>query len=110
MKTLFLLLVLVVIGIVTYNLLKKKKLPTTTLPPVDPTTTLPPKPVNFVYYQLYRCDTEEKFETGPVDLNSFNSGQRVEGATNVFYVVTISSSQSFGYQNIMVTKTGLMGC
>lgn len=112
MKTLVILLVLVVIGIVIYNLLKKKKLPTTTLAPVEPTTSTPvtPEPIKLVYYKIFRCDTEEYLETGPIPEGSFSSGDRVEGATNVFYVVAGSSSESFGYQNVMVTKTDQMGC
>ena len=81
---------------------------TTTTTPAPTTTTT--TTIAQVYYSLQKCSDSSNWETGPVNVGTYSSGQRVEGATSVFYQVVTSSSTTFGYSNISVTYTGQMGC
>lgn len=73
--------------------------------------------LDIVYYQLRPCDMvgQPGYLNGVYDVYSdgvgtFNSGERVEGSTNYFYVVVGSTTIDPGGTKYTVTSTGLTGC
>lgn len=73
----------------------------------------------YIYYQLRPCDMQGQtgYLNGDYDVYStgytsatFNSGDRVEGSTNYFYVVVGSTTTDPGGTKYSVTSTGLTGC
>lgn len=63
------------------------------------------------WYQLFRCDTETTWYAGPyTDTEMFSLGTRVEGATNVFYVISGTVLINPGSVITGITDTGFMGC
>ena len=112
MKTLLLILGLVVlVGVFVYFLLKRKKpqlLATTTIEPNQPTTK---QPLEKVYYTLYKCEPNGiDYYTGPLNIGTFDTGDKVEGATNTFYIITTSTKNVPIGTHIDVSGTNLKGC
>jgi hypothetical protein len=71
----------------------------------------PPAPVVLYYYLLTKCVYNgTSYYTGPLPAGTFSSGNRVEGGTNIFYVVSGSGTTIPSGTHIDVTNTGQMGC
>ena len=90
---------------------------TTTTPGPTTTTTTTPEPTTtttttlLYYFRLSDCANPGEYkETGPYPDGTYNSGERVEGATDYFYVVSGSQLTTWGYINISVTNTGFTDC
>jgi len=112
MKTIFLILAIIIILIALFFLFKKKKpqIITTTMAPIPPTTSSPPTTAPIVYYKLYSClDPNTNYET-VASLGTFSTGERVEGATKTYYIITDWKDSSYDFREIQVTKTFQMGC
>ena len=79
-----------------------------TPPSPTPTPTPTPVPTNTVSYNTVRCiDNSFAFITRGYPSGTFSSGERVEGSTGLFYVITGTRTTTSG---IDVTATGLTGC
>lgn len=88
--------------------------PTATAVPPTATAVVPtPTPTTVLYYYtLTRCDTNEVFYSTQYESGTFDSGDRVEGATGVYYVISGSATTDPqpGGNKIQVTNTNLTGC
>lgn len=99
-------LTLVILLVIAYYLSKRTKKVVTTTETTPETT----PSIQMVYYKLYRCDTAENYEVGPIEFGVYSTGNRVEGATNVYYTISGYQLSTYGYKNILVTNTFLNGC
>jgi hypothetical protein len=71
------------------------------------TTTLQP-----YWYVLYRCDDAQTYYVGPFTVvpDEFSTGERVEGATDIFYTITSTTNVEPESTITGITSTGEMGC
>lgn len=71
------------------------------------TTTLQP-----YWYVLYRCDDTLTYYAGPFTVvpHEYSTGERVEGATEVFYTITSTTNTEPPSTITGITSTGQMGC
>lgn len=70
-----------------------------------------PVPVVLYYYLLTKCVYNgTAYYTGPLPSGTFSSGRRVQGGTNIFYVVSGSQTTIPSGTYIDVTDTGQVGC
>jgi len=77
--------------------------------PVTPTPT--PTNVTYYYYRLTRCDNFQTYWSQQYPSGTFNSGDRVEGGTGVYYVVSGSQTSNPGGTLYTVTRVpGATGC
>lgn len=114
MGTIILILaILVVLGVIYFLVKKDNTVNTTTPTPTttsSPTTTVAPEPLESFWYILNRCDDSKIYFAGPFTGDKFNTGTRVEGATNVYYVVINTTNTNPESTISGITNTGLMGC
>lgn len=102
-------LLLLVIGVLVYFIYKKNKPTTTTTTTKSLSTSTTTK--SLVYYSLYKCEPNGiDYYTGPLPVNTFSSGQMVEGTTDTFYVVKTSQTLKPSGRHIDVSNTINMGC
>jgi hypothetical protein len=78
------------------------------IPPSTPTPT--PTNVTNLYYRLTRCDNFQTYYSQSYPSGTFNSGDRVQGGTGVYYVISGSQTSNPGGTLYTVTGTGLTGC
>ena len=77
--------------------------------PVTPTPT--PTNTTYYYYRLTRCDNFQTYWSQSYPSGTFSSGDRVEGGTGVFYVVSGSQTSNPGGTLYTVTRVpGATGC
>lgn len=63
------------------------------------------------YYTAQSCQQTQTFETGPYPNGTYSSGDRVQGGSGLYYVITNSQTDPYiGYSNISTTGTGARGC
>jgi hypothetical protein len=66
---------------------------------------------NNTYYKLMSCGDNQPYITGPYPNGTYNTGSKVQGSTNSYYVVTESGTTPIaGLTNIITSGTGLYGC
>jgi hypothetical protein len=79
------------------------------IPAVTPTPT-PTNTINY-YYRLTRCDNFQTYWSQQYPSGTFNSGDRVEGGSGVYYVVSGSQTSNPGTTLYSVTRVpGQTGC
>jgi hypothetical protein len=81
----------------------------TTCGGVSPTPTPTPTPADNGYYIMTDCQTYQTRYSQLLPNGTFNSGDRVEGSYNYFYVIT-GFTPSFQPVTFSVTATGQYGC
>jgi hypothetical protein len=104
-------LILLILLVIVFFLLKKKKnvdVTTSTTTQFTPITTNIPK--DPFWYVLYRCDDQQTYYVGPYYDHEYDSGQRVEGATDIYYVVKSTTNIKPDSVIAGITSTGNMGC
>ena len=77
-----------------------------------PAPTPPPSqtPLPDYYYRLTRCDDSQIYWSQAYPGGTFSSGDRVEGGSGVYYVISGSQTTNPGGTLLTVTDTGLTGC
>jgi hypothetical protein len=77
-----------------------------------PPTTPTPTPTNpgYYYYKLTACSNYQTYYSQAYPVGTFNSGERVQGGTGVFYVVSGSQTGNPGGTLYTVTATGFYSC
>jgi hypothetical protein len=89
--------------------------PTPTPTPGGPATFTPtpsasPTPLPNYYYRLTRCEDSQTYWSQAYPGGTFSSGDRVEGGSGVYYVISGSQTTNPGGSLLTVTDTGLFGC
>lgn len=74
-----------------------------------PTPSPTPSAVNY-YYRLTKCADFTTWWTQQYPSGTFNSGDRVEGSSGTYYVISGSQTANPGGTLLTVTDTGLSGC
>jgi hypothetical protein len=77
-----------------------------------PTPTPPPSPsaISYVYYRLTNCQNYQTYWSQQYVSGTFDSGDRVEGGSGYYYVVSGSQTSNPGGTLYTVTATGQFGC
>lgn len=103
-------LIFAILAVVVIFFLIKKKKPTTTVTTTVSTNTTTKSVKEPFWYVLYRCDDQQTYYVGPFYEHEYDSGQRVEGATNVYYVIKSTTNIKPDSVITGITGTGNMGC